>query len=108
MILKSDSTNIVQAVMFLQKHGTMNWGQFILHIHIENFLLTLYHSDTYFPVSIHYHSDTYFTLSIHYHLDPYIPVYRPFEQIHVFPCLKINRVIFTFFLKTETPDVYKW
>ena len=36
MILLSDSTKIAQAVIFIEKLGTMNWGQFILHIHIEN------------------------------------------------------------------------
>ena len=85
-----------------------DWNCLDSALSIGNYWLTLYHSDTYFPVSMDYHSDTYFTVSIHYHLDPYIPVYRPFEQIRIFPCLKINRVIFTFFLKTETPDVYRW
>ena len=32
----SVSTMIAQAVMFLEKLGTMNWGQFILHIYTEN------------------------------------------------------------------------
>ena len=36
MILMSDSTKIAQAIMFLEKLGTVNLGQFILHIYIEN------------------------------------------------------------------------
>ena len=36
MILKSDSTKIVQGAMFLEKLSTMKWGQLVLHIHIEN------------------------------------------------------------------------
>ena len=36
MILKSDSTKIAQAIMYLEKLCTMNLGQFVLHIHIEN------------------------------------------------------------------------
>ena len=31
MILISNSTKIAQAIMFREKLGTMNWGQFILH-----------------------------------------------------------------------------
>ena len=36
MILKSDSTKTIQAVVFLENLGTMKWGQFVLHIYIDN------------------------------------------------------------------------
>ena len=36
MIFKTDSTKNVQAVVFLEKLGTIKWGQFVLHINIEN------------------------------------------------------------------------
>ena len=41
---------------------------------MEDSVLTLYLSDTYFPVSIDIHLDTYFTVSIHYHSDLYFPM----------------------------------
>ena len=36
MIPLSDSTKIAQAAIFIENLGTMNWGQFVLLIHIEN------------------------------------------------------------------------
>ena len=41
MIHKSDSTKIDQTVMFFEKLGAMNLGQFVLDIHIENFEMFL-------------------------------------------------------------------
>ena len=61
--------------------------------------LTLYHSDTYFPMSIDNHSDTYFTVSIHYHLDP---VYSRVSAIWTnmyFPVSQIQSQFFYLFLK---------
>ena len=31
MIYESDATKIFQAIMFLEKLGTMKWGQFVLY-----------------------------------------------------------------------------
>ena len=36
LILKSHSSKIAQAIMILEKLGTINWGQFVFQIHIEN------------------------------------------------------------------------
>ena len=69
-ITKPDSEDIAST---LEEKLICSSGERFFASRVDPYSLTLYHSDTYFPVSIDYHSDTYFTVSIHYHLDLYIP-----------------------------------